>query len=241
MPAEWENHSAVWLAWPYDETTFPKRIPIAEAVFVEMIKAVYESETVKLLVLNDEMKNHAGALLEKAGVDVNKINFIITKFADVWTRDYGPTFLINRLEKSLAWVKWKYNAYGKSRDPYFTPVLIDKDVFNNLALSGQKFTPGIVLEGGSIEVNGKGTLITTEQCLLNPNRNPELGKQQIENYLNNYLGTGKIIWLKRGITNDHTDGHIDDIAKFINPTTILCSYEEDENDDNFEILRDNYM
>ncbi len=240
MPAEWEKHSAVWLAWPYDETTFPKRMPIAEAVFVEMIKAIYKSEIVKLLVLNDKMKNRAGALLEKAGVDIEKINFIITKFADVWTRDYGPIFLVNRPKESLAWIKWEYNAYGKSRDPYFTPVLIDKDVFNNIILPGKKFTPGIVLEGGAIEVNGKGTLITTEQCLLNPNRNPKLDRQQIENYLNDYLGTSKIIWLKNGLVNDHTDGHIDDIAKFVNPTTILCSYEEDENDENFKILDDNY-
>jgi len=240
MPAEWSMHSATWLAWPYDETTFPKRVPIAEAVFVEMIKASYESETVKLLVLNDEMKNHASALLQKAGIDIGKINFIITRFADVWTRDYGPTFLINRQEKTLASVKWEYNAYGKANDPYFTPVLIDKDIFNNIILPGQKFIPGIVMEGGSIEVNGKGTLITTEQCLLNKNRNPELDKQKIENYLNDYLGTSKIIWLKKGLVNDHTDGHIDDIAKFVSSATILCSYEEDKSDENFEILDDNY-
>ena len=240
MPAEWEKHSAIWLAWPYDETTFQKGVPTAETVFVEMIKAIYESELVKLLVLDEQMKKRATTLLEKKGVEVKKIEFVITKFADVWIRDYGPIFLTNRLQKSLAWTKWEYNAYGKGEDNYFAPILIDNDVFNNLELPGQKFEPGIVLEGGSIEVNGQGVLLTTEQCLLNPNRNKELNKQQIENYLQDYLGVNKIIWLQKGLVNDHTDGHIDDVAKFVSSSKILCAYEDNSEDENFKILQANY-
>ena len=191
MPSEWEKHSATWLAWPYDETTFPKRMPAAEAVFVEMIKSLYESETVKLFVLNDEMKKHVEDLLQKVDVDVKNINFIVTKFADVWTRDYGPLFLVNRTQKSLAYTKWQYNGYGKGDDPYFSPILIDNDVFNNLNLQkelpAEKFNVDLVLEGGAIDMNGQGMCLTTEQTLLNPNRNGTITKEDIEKYLNDYL------------------------------------------------------
>ena len=237
MPAEWEEHSAVWLAWPYDDTTFPGRVDKAEAVFVKMILALHTSETVELIVLNSEMQKRASELLETAGVDIAKINFHITDYADVWTRDYGPTFLTNPQTKEQAWVKWTYNAYGKSEDPYFGQVLKDNEVFFNLRkdIDKRMFEPGIVMEGGSIEVNGLGILLTTEQCLLNPNRNPHLNKQKIEKCLQDYLGVTKIIWLKRGLINDHTDGHIDDIAKFVSSTKILVAYEEDENDENYTI------
>ncbi len=241
MPAEWQKHSAVWLAWPYDETTFPDRIPAAEAVFVQMIKYIHKSETVKLLVLDHNMKNHVVALLEKVEVDIKKINFFETKFADVWTRDYGPIFLVHRSEKTLAWTKWKYNAYGKDKDPYFAPVLIDNDVFNNIDVPGKKFQSDIVLEGGAIDVNGEGICLTTEQTLMNPNRNREKSKGDIEKYLADYLGVEKTIWLKKGLINDHTDGHIDEIARFVGPNKILSAYEDDFKDENFKILDDNYQ
>src|SRR3989344_1216128 len=240
MPAEWEKHSAVWLAWPYDETTFPERIPMAEAVFVEMIKSVYESEAVKLLVLNDEMEARATILLERDGVDVKKIIFFRVKFADVWTRDYGPIFLVNRPEQALAWTKWKYNGYGKGDDPYFSPILIDNEVFNNISLPGKKFQPDMVLEGGAVDVNGEGMCLTTEQTLMKPNRNPAMSKTEIEKYLREYLGVEKVIWLKEGLTNDHTDGHIDEIARFVDKNKIICAYEDNTEDENFKILDDNY-
>jgi agmatine deiminase len=240
MGAEWEKHSDVWLAWPHDETTFPKRIPKAETVFVKIIKTIYESETVKLLVTDEVMKKHVTDMLHKSDVDIKKIDFIITKFADVWTRDYGPIFLVNRSQKSLAWTKWKYNAYGKGEIPFFAPLLIDNDVFNNIDFSLTKFEPKIIMEGGSVEVNGQGTLITTEQCLLNENRNPNLNKPKIERYLNDYFGTSNIIWLSKGLINDHTDGHIDDVARFVSPNKILTAYEDDPKDENYKILDENY-
>ena len=239
-PAEWEKHSAVWLAWPYDETTFPKRIPQAETVFAQIVKAIHKGETVKLLVVDLEMKERAGSFLEKVGVDVRKVNFVITRFADVWTRDYGPIFIVQRLEKKFAWVKWIYNGYGKGDNPYFSPVVRDNDVFNNIELPGEKFEAGMVLEGGAIDVNGKGACLTTEETLMNPNRNPEKSKNDMEKYLANYLGVQKTIWLPKGLVNDHTDGHIDEVARFVAPNKILCAYEDDTADENFKILDDNY-
>ena len=161
------------------------------------------------------MKLRVQKILLDFGINLNQIDFYITDYADVWIRDYGPMFLVNE-SKSLAWVKTKYNGYGKADDPYFSPLLKDNNIFNDQFLPTiQRFDLDMVLENGSIEVDGHGNLITTEQCLLNPNRNPNLTKQQIENNLKEYFGVNNIIWLKKGLTNDHTDGHIDDIARFV--------------------------
>ncbi len=240
MPAEWGKHSAVWLAWPYDDTTFPGRVEKVEQKFVEMISAIHTSEKVELLVLNDEMQTKVTVMLEAAKVDLSKVNFHMVNYQDVWIRDYGPFFLVNHKDKSLASVKFKYNAYGKADDPYFADLLKDNDVFNFITSAPQKFKNEMVLEGGSIEVNGAGTLVTTEQCLLNPNRNPHLSREEIEENLKNYLGVSKIVWLERGLVGDHTDGHVDDIAKFVTSTKIVCAYEDDPKDENYEILKLNY-
>jgi len=238
--AEWEKHSALWLAWPYDEITFPDQVEKVEKIYIEIIKSIYESDPVKLLVLNEDMKKKAVRLLKEASVDVDKITFIVTDYADVWTRDYGPMFLKNTKTKERAILKWEYNAYGK-----FPELLKDNKVVLNLKKAGafgneKIFMPRIIMEGGSLEVNGEGIVITTEQCLLHSDRNPDIGKEKIEDILKNYLGVKKIIWLKNGIVNDHTDGHIDDIAKFVSTDTVLCGYEEDPNDPNFEILKSAY-
>ncbi len=230
MPAEWENHSAVWLAWPYDETTFPNRVEKAEASYCQIIKALQGSEKVELLVLDEKMKSHVVDLIK----DASNINFHIIDYADVWIRDYGPTFL-----NKDTWVKWEYNAYGKSEDEYYTVLLKDNQVFDKLGLSGQKFNPKINMEGGAIDVNGQGALITTEQCLLNPNRNPRLNKNQIESVFKDYLGVIKIVWLKLGLTNDHTDGHVDDVARFVSTDTVVCSDEENPVDENHKLLQEN--
>ena len=240
MPAEWEKHSAVWLAWPYDKTTFTKGVDSAEKTFCEIIKALEGSEKVELLILDSQMQSRAENLLKTFGVDLNNVVFHQAKFADVWARDYGPFFLINRAQKNLAWIKWQYNAYGKAEDPYFTDLLKDNEVFNILNSEGKKFMVDMVLEGGAIEVNGSGTLLTTKQTLLNPNRNPNLNKEQIEQNLKNYLGVNNIIWLEKGLINDHTDGHIDDIARFVSSKKILAAYENNREDENFKILDDNY-
>ncbi len=239
MPAEWKMHEAVWLAWPYDKTTFPNRMEKVEKVYCNIIKALKNSEKIELLTL-PTMKSHVEKILKNNNVDLKQITFRLTDYADVWIRDYGPIFLINNKEKKVGWIKAQYNAYGKKEDPYHKPLLKDNNVFETLAPAGQKFDLNIVLEGGSVEVNGEGVLITTEQCLLNSNRNPHLNKNLIEEYLKKYFGVEKIIWLKQGLVNDHTDGHIDDLVKFISPNKILCCYEDNQRDENYNILKDNF-
>lgn len=240
MPGEWEKHSAVWLAWPYDEITFPDgRLKKTEQAYVQIIKHLHTDEDISLLVLNEKMQDSVKAQLLEVGVDLSKISFYQTDYADVWIRDYGPTFIINPQSKELAWIKWGYNAYGNK----FPDLLKDNEVFFNLRknIDRRMFEPGIFMEGGAIETNGSGIVLTTEQCLLNTNRNPDLNKTETEKYLRNFLGAKKIIWLKQGIANDHTDGHIDELVRFVNSKTIVCAYEEDLKDPNYQILEENYQ
>jgi agmatine deiminase len=237
MPAEWERHDAIWLSWPYDLDSFPE-IDQVEKTYVSIIKALNERETINLLVTDEMMTARALDMLKKAGVNLGRLRLHQIDYADVWFRDYGPTFVINRAEKKLAIVNWIFNAWGEKytelmRDARI-PCLINED------LKLDCFQPGIVLEGGSIDVNGRGSVMTTEQCLLNRNRNPQLSREEIECYLREYLDASKVIWLKEGIAGDDTDGHVDDIARFVNPTTVLCAYEDDVADENYQVLKDNY-
>jgi agmatine deiminase len=176
-------------------------------------------------------------LLQQSRIDLDKVRFFQFEYADVWFRDYGPIFIVNK-NRELAMVHWIFNSWGEK----YAGLLKDRQIPD--VINGQMrlkcFEPGIVLEGGSIDVNGKGTLLTTEQCLLNKNRNPHIKKGKIEKFLQDYLGVTHIIWLKNGITGDDTDGHVDDIARFVNPTTVVCAYE-DEDDENSEALRKNYQ
>lgn len=238
MPAEWEKHESVWLAWPYDPDTFPINLRNVRSSFLQIVKAVHTGEKVNILVLDKETQTEVSILMEESGIDLSQIIFHIVAYADVWTRDYAPLFVKDMETGEACAIKWIYNTYGNK----FPDLKKDNDVFIVLrdSLKMKLIEPGIVMEGGSLEINGKGTLITTEQCLLNSNRNPDLTKEKIEEYLMKYLGANHIIWLKEGIVNDHTDGHIDDIIKFVNKDTILCAYEEDETDPNFKILDDNY-
>lgn len=240
MPGEWEKHSAVWLAWPYDNTTFPDFIPEIEKSFCQIIKSLEGSEKVNLIVLEDS-KEKIYKILCDFGLNMDNINFFTEDYADVWTRDYTPVTLLNKTNNKKAFVKWDYDAYGKIDDPYFTDLKKDNEVFNKYLILSKYdvFRPGIVLEGGAIESNGDGVLMTTEQCLLE-NRNPNLTKEENEKYLKDFLGINTIIWLKNGLMNDHTDGHIDEIARFVNKNTIICAYEDDSNDENFPILDENF-
>ena len=242
MPAEWEKHSAVWLAWPYDNTTFPNIISDIEKSYCQIIKSLEGSEKVNLIILNNSAKNKIKRLLKDSQINLDNVTFFMKDYADVWVRDYAPISIINKEEKKLAWIKWDYNAYGKPEDPYFLDLLKDNQVFESIINESidEIFRPNIILEGGAIDVNGKGTLITTEQCLLNPNRNNELDKGRTEIYLKAYLGVENVIWLKEGLINDHTDGHIDEIARFVSPDTILCAYEKNRKDPNYSILKNNF-
>lgn len=237
MPAEWEPHDAVWLSWPHDRETFSD-LAAVERAYVAIIAALRGSETVDLLVTSDMMRTRIKAMLEEEGADTGHVRFHIAEYADVWFRDYGPTFVVDRRTGGLAMVNWTFNAWGEKYPELMgdtrIPLIMNREM--NLPL----FTPGIVMEGGSIDPNGRGTVLTTEACLLNPNRNPHLSREEIEAYLEAYLDAGHVIWLKQGIAGDDTDGHIDDVARFVGPTTVLCALEENEDDENYAVLQENY-
>ena len=236
MPAEWEPHDAVWLAWPHDRETFPD-LAAVERAYVEIVAALRGSEAVDLLVTDEKMQIRVKAMLEEEGIDTGGIRFHLADYADVWFRDYGPTFLVNPKTGSLAMVNWTFNAWGEK----YTELMEDTRIplAMNREMELPLFTSGIVLEGGSVEVNGCGTVITTEACLLNPNRNPHLSREEVEAYLEAYLGAGHVIWLKQGIAGDDTDGHVDDIVRFVDERTVLCAVEENEDDENYAILQEN--
>jgi len=238
MPAEWEPHEAVWLAWPHDPVTFVKRIPQVEETYLQIIQALHGNEDVHLSVTDGRMRARVAESLGNGNVDLRRIHFHIYDHVDVWFRDYGPVFVIRPEESKLAMVHWVFNAWGGKYDALIKDTRIPALIHRELKIPC--FTPGMALEGGSIDVNGRGTLLTTEQCLLNPNRNPGFTRGKIERRLMDYLGVRHIVWLKQGIEGDDTDGHIDDIARFVNPATVVCAYEEDEEDKNFPILHENY-
>ena len=237
MPAEWQKHDAIWLAWPYDPTTFPDRVERVEATYVQIVKEIHESEEVNLFVIDEPTRKKAIAMFSKAAINLDRVHIHVSDYADVWFRDYGPIFVRNP-HHELAMIHWDFNSWGEK----YETLLKDKEIPDviNKEMAIRCFKPGIVLEGGSIDVNGEGTLLTTEQCLLNSNRNPNLNKQKIEQYLSEYLGVCHFIWLKRGILGDDTDGHIDDLARFVSPSTIVCAFEDNENDADYDALKENY-
>ncbi len=259
MPAEWERHSATWLTWPKNKITWPgKLLKRTEAIYIQMILGLLPGEKVQLLVDDDKTAKKVLSLLPRSAKTQNLV-FHKIKTVDTWIRDYGPIFLkkfagdggrrpSRRAEseserttagrtRESAFTKWIFNAWGgKYADLATDTGVVDRTpYFKNF----KRFDTGIILEGGSIDVNGKGTLLTTEQCLLNKNRNKHLSKKQIENYLKRYLGVRKIIWLKEGIEGDDTDGHVDDITRFVAPRTILTATESDPRDKNHEYLKEN--
>lgn len=238
MPAEWHEHKATWLAWPHNQFTWHERIEKLEENFIEIIKALHTGEKINLLVNDKKTLEKVQKKLSQEEIDTSKIFIYTIKTGDAWIRDYGPNFLINRKQKTVAINDWNFNAWGNKYEHSEKDDDIPKKI--NKLFNMKLFSPGIILEGGSIDVNGNGSLLTTKQCLLNTNRNPHLSQEEIANYLKNYLGVSNIIWLNRGIEGDDTDGHVDDIARFINENTILCAYEENPSDTNFAILDENY-
>lgn len=239
MPPEWALHDSTWLAWPYDTITFPNhRLKQVEIIFAELIYQLHHYEMIHLIVLDLRMKKQVELKLASRGIVLKKIIFHCLEYADVWIRDYGPTFLINKEKTQTAWIKWKYNAYGEK----FPDLLKDNEVGYQLMdyLQPPQIEPDIIVEGGAIEVNGKGDVLTTKECLLNNNRNPQFTQLQIESRLKNYLGASQIIWLNQGLINDHTDGHIDEIARFFNPYTIAYAYDKNFKNPNFERLHENF-
>ncbi len=236
MPAEWEPHAATWLAWPHKEESWPGNFAPIPAVWGEIVRALEAHERVNILVNDAAAGNRVRALLREAGISERNTSLCEIPTNDAWMRDHGPTFITRRHE--LAAVKWRYNAWGGKYPPWDLDDAVAEQVAAKVGVP--VFHPGIILEGGSIDVNGKGTVLTTEACLLNRNRNPQLNREQIEALLRDYLGVRHVLWLGDGIVGDDTDGHIDDLARFVNATTVVTVIEEDRRDDNYERLQANH-
>lgn len=237
MPAEWEPHVSTWFSWPHKEESWPGKFEPVPLVFVEITKILSGYEFVNINVKDEQMLLSVSKLLIDNKVDMRKVTLHVNPTNDAWCRDHGPVYIKNDLG-ARAIIDWGYNAWGGKYPPYDVDDAVPVNIAQKYNL--QLFQPGIVMEGGSFEVNGKGTLMTTESCLLNPNRNPHLNKVQIEEYLKQYLGVSHILWLGDGIIGDDTDGHIDDMTRFINPTTIVTAYEENPEDENYTVLKENY-
>jgi agmatine deiminase len=237
MPAEWEPHEGTWIAWPHNKGHWPGKFDPIPGVFIEMITALTQGEKVFLLVNDERMERAARSLLETRGATMERVQFMRIKTDSSWTRDYGPIFVRNE-HGELAVTGWNFNAWGEKYAPWDRDNAVPKNIAETLQLSFK--ATEVVLEGGTIEVNGKGSLIATEQCLLNANRNPQLTRKQIEQELEKYLGATNVLWLKQGMAGDDTDGHIDEIARFVNENTIVCPLETNPDDANYKILQENY-
>jgi agmatine deiminase len=242
MPAEWEPHAATWFTWPRPEgISFPGAFDSIPPVYAELIRRLTPVEEVHLNVHDEAMEQSVRAFLASERVPLDRVGFHQFPSYEPWCRDHGPIFLAResggRRERAI--VDWDYNAWGGKYPPCDLDDAVPRRVaeFRQLPL----FSPCIVLEGGSIEVNGRGSLLTTESCLLNPNRNPHLDKQQIEGYLRDFLGVTNILWLGEGIAGDDTDGHVDDLSRFVNPGVVVTVLEEDPADENYEPLRENLV
>ena len=238
MPAEWALHEATWLTYPKNPDSWPGKLESIYPSYHLFVKTLAEGEPVHINVDSRAMAEHVGAQLEQCGCNMKNILLHVIPSNDAWCRDHGPAFLLNRTDPSKrAMVNWDHNAWG-GKYPYDLDTEVPLRI-HELMPEVELFSPGIVMEGGSIEVNGCGDLLTTASCLLNPNRNPGLDQDHIEAYLRNYYGVENIVWLGEGIVGDDTDGHIDDLSRFVSEDTVVTAVEENVWDENYEPLQKN--
>jgi agmatine deiminase len=236
MPAEWEPHRATWLSWPRREgISFPESFDRILPALRAMVEALIESEQVCINISNSAHDAEARSIL--SGLPMARITFYPVPTNEPWCRDHGPIFLIRERDPRLAVVDWDYNAWGNKYPPFDLDEVVPTRLGEILRLP--VFYPHMILEGGSIDVNGSGALLTSESCLLNKNRNPNLSRDEIEQRLRDYLGVSDILWLGNGIAGDDTDGHIDDLTRFVSERTIVTVVEENRNDENYEPLQEN--
>lgn len=237
MPAEWERHRATWLAWPENEETWPD-LEAVQRIWERMIGLLAEREEVSLLVRDAEREARVAERLRAAGARAERIRFYRIPTVDAWIRDYGPTFLVGSRSPKLVLCDWIFNAWGGKYPAYLEDERVAREIARSLGV--EVFAPDFVLEGGAIDVNGAGLCLATEQCLLNPNRNPGMAKEEIERRLRDYLGVERVVWLAGGIAGDDTDGHVDDVARFVGPEAVACVVGEDPADEDYAVLRENY-
>ncbi|XOV94261.1 MAG: agmatine/peptidylarginine deiminase [Bacteroidota bacterium] len=237
FPAEWEPHEATWLSWPHNKESWPGKIEKVYDPYCQFIKLIAEGEKVCINVVDSVMAKEARRLLKKVGANLEQIEFYQHPTNDAWCRDHGPAFLINPHTREKRIINWGYNAWGGKYPPFNLDNQIPTLIAEELDL--QIYQPGIIMEGGSVDFNGEGILITTTSCLLNKNRNPHLDQGTIEEILISYYGVDTIWWLGDGIEGDDTDGHIDDITRFVNPDTVVTVVEPDKKDPNHLPLAEN--
>jgi agmatine deiminase len=238
FPAEFALHNATWLSWPHNPDTWPGKIETIYPGYAEFIRTLVAGEFVNINVADAAMEAQAKAHLMKYDVPMERIRFYHHPTNDAWCRDHGPAFLINpdsRQPKVI--VDWGHNAWGGKYPPFDLDDVIPTSIAK--ACDIPVFHPGIIMEGGSVEFNGAGALLTSTSCLLNVNRNPHLSKAEIERYLIEYYGVEQILWVDEGIVGDDTDGHIDDTVRFYNSDSVLTVIEHNRSDDNYELLKRN--
>lgn len=238
FPPEWAEHEATWLSWPHKDESWPGKIQSIYPIYSQFVKLLARGEKVRINVADERLKSFASWHLQSAGVDMKQVEFYFHPTNDAWCRDHGPAFLINTVaEQKKVIVDWGFNAWGGKYPPFdlddVIPTIIGKEL--NIPV----FHPGIIMEGGSVEFNGKGTVLTSACCLLNKNRNPHLNQKQIEQHLFNYYGMEQVLWVDEGIVGDDTDGHIDDTIRFVNEDTVLSVVETNKQDENYGFLQTN--
>lgn len=244
MPPEWAHHTATWLSFPHKEASWPDKFDAVPDVFIELVRFLCPHEEVHINVTGEAMEADIRERVSKSGIIRDAVpNIFYHPFPtnDAWCRDHGPMFVLRRHEGQIekAIIDWGYNAWGNKYPPFDLDDVIPTKIAEMQGVP--VFHPNLVMEGGSIDVNGAGCLLTTTSCLLNPNRNPDLTQAQIEQALRDYLGVEKILWLGDGIVGDDTDGHIDDLSRFVNPTTIVTAVEADTEDENCKPLHENLL
>ncbi len=242
IPAEWEKHEATWLGWPHNKEDWPGRISPIPWVYGEMVKKIVEGEKVRLIVESNEHQKKAIRILEACGADLANVEFFRVKTDRGWMRDSGPAFIKNKSQ--VAMVNFRFNAWAKYSN-YKKDEILPKFISDKLKI--KRFIPEfngkqVVLEGGSIDINGKGTLITTEECLMDNQkqvRNPGFTKKDYEEVFSKYLGIKNVLWLGKGIAGDDTHGHVDDLCRFVNQNTLVLVQEKNKKDENYSALNEN--
>ncbi len=236
MPAEWERQEAVWLSWPRNRQTWPGNFPPIPGVFAGIAAQISLREKVRINVAG-RLQKGALSLIERAGANVANVELFDHPTNDAWCRDHGPIFVRSDRTGEVAVTDWTYNAWGGKYPPFDKDNRIPGRIARALGL--RRFANPMVLEGGSIDVNGRGVLLTTASCLLNRNRNPALGLPRITGNLRDYLGAETILWLGDGIAGDDTDGHVDDVTRFFSEDGIVTCAERSRPDVNFRALDEN--
>jgi agmatine deiminase len=237
FPAEWVKHRSTWLSYPHNETSWPGKMQTIFPYYNQFIKELAKGEEVNINVTDQAMMDRVTGQLSSIGVNMQNLMIRILPTNDAWCRDHGPAFLLNSKDsQKKCIVNWKYNGWG-GKYPADLDTTIPSRIGELLQLP--VFHPDIVMEGGSVDFNGKGTLLTTTSCLLHPNRNSNLNREQIEVFLMDYYGVSQVLWLGDGIEGDDTDGHIDDLTRFIGEDTVITMVEHNKADANYIPLREN--